>query len=79
MNNLKAGFGRSCINPKMGIPVCGYFIPRTAEGILDDLEVNALALSAGNTTMLIVSVDICGIVKEILDVYRDEISKGLSR
>lgn len=75
MNNLKAGFGRVCINPKMGIPVCGYFIPRTAEGILDDLEVNALALSAGNTTMLIVSVDICDIVKEILDVYRDEISK----
>lgn len=75
MNNLKAGFGRVCINPKMGIPVYGYYVPRCAEGILDDLEANVLALSANGTTMLIISVDNCGIDKEILDVYRAEISK----
>jgi len=75
MNNLKAGFGRVCINPKMGIPIYGYYVPRYAEGILDDLEANVLALSANGKTMLIVSVDNCGIDKVILDVYRAEISK----
>ena len=75
MNNLKAGFGRVCINPKMGIPVYGYYIPRTAEGIIDDLEVNVLALNANDTTLLIISVDNCGMDKEIMDMYRVEVSK----
>ena len=41
---LKVGFGRANVNPPMGIDINGYFIERRAEGILDDLEVNAVAL-----------------------------------
>ena len=44
MSKLKAGFSRVNINPMMGIPIKGYFKVRLADGILDDIEANALAL-----------------------------------
>ena len=77
MNNLKAGFGRVCVNPELGTSMEGYFIPRYAEDIIDDLEANALALSDGKETFLLVSVDNCGIMLDILEGYRTEISNML--
>ena len=47
MNTFKAGFGRVVITPMMGIPIAGYFIDRFADGVLDDLEANALCVEAG--------------------------------
>ena len=78
MNNLKAGFGRTIINPKEGTPISGYYKPRFVEGIIDDLEANALALSDGKNTLLLIAIDNCGIKLDILDVYRSEISKEFS-
>lgn len=46
-NNLSAGYARLTVNPPMGIPIAGYFKERRADGILDDLEVVAVALSSG--------------------------------
>ncbi|MBQ2786307.1 MAG: hypothetical protein IJF02_07375 [Oscillospiraceae bacterium] len=46
MNTLKAGFARVNVTPMMGIKMRGYFKPRYVEGVLDDLEINALALPA---------------------------------
>ena len=37
---LQAGFARTNINPPMGIAIGGYFVPRKAERILDDLEID---------------------------------------
>ncbi|MCQ2401092.1 MAG: hypothetical protein MJ059_04110 [Lachnospiraceae bacterium] len=45
MNRLKVGFSRENINPPLGIGVHGYFVPRFASKILDDLYVNAIALT----------------------------------
>ena len=56
---LRAGFSRVNITPSMGIPMLGYYIERRAEGVLDELEVNALALSIDNDLSILVSVDIC--------------------
>ena len=61
MNKLKAGFARVNVNPPMGISIIGYFKPRYAEAILDDLEVNALALECGEVKTLLISIDHCGI------------------
>lgn len=61
MNEFKAGFGRVNINPPMGIPIRGYFIPRFAEGILDDIEANALALECDGVKTLLISIDHCGV------------------
>ena len=58
MNKLYAGFARTNINPMMGIGISGYFIPRTAEAILDDLEINAVAIKSGDDCVIMLSADI---------------------
>ena len=45
MNRLRVGFGRVNVMPMMGIAVHGYYKPRYAKGVLDELEINALALA----------------------------------
>ena len=77
MNNLKAGFARTCINPKLGTPISGYFHERLTEGFLDDLEANALALSDGNETILFICADSCGFSYPVQTPYREAISKEL--
>ena len=37
----------------------GYFQARYAEGVLDELEINALALSAGEDKVVLMSADLC--------------------
>lgn len=74
MNCLKAGFGRVNITPMLGIPMEGYFVPRFAECILDDLELNVLALEAGEARVLLVSIDNCEIYGDVLDTYRRHVS-----
>ena len=70
MNNLKAGFARVNINPPMGIHIRGYFKVRLAEAILDDLEINALALELGDTKTLLLSIDHCGIGQDLSMEFR---------
>jgi len=78
MSNLKAGFARVNINPPMGIFVSGYFKDRFADGILDDLEANALAISMGNTTQLLINIDNLGIKQDISIAYRKMVSEATS-
>ena len=74
MNSIKAGFSRVNINPPMGIPIRGYYKPRFAEAVLDDLEVNVLALECGEVRTLLISIDHCGIEQ----VLNRELRKGAS-
>ena len=55
---LKAGFSRVDMTPPLGSPMAGYFEYREAEGILDPLELNAIAVSDGENTILVVTADI---------------------
>ena len=73
-NQLYAGFARVDITPPMGISVIGYYIPRYAEGVLDNLEVNAVALKHGETTVLLIAVDNC----ELSMSACSEISKAIT-
>ena len=59
MNTLQAGFSRVNITPALGTEIVGYFQARYAEGVLDELEINALALSAGEDKVLLMSADLC--------------------
>ena len=70
MNQLLAGFSRLDVTPPLGIPIVGYFKPRTAEGILDKLEVNALALAVGDKKVVLLSVDNCGFITHVSEDYR---------
>lgn len=80
MNQLQAGFSRVNVTPPLGIPMVGYYKPRFAEGVLDELEVNALALAVGEKKVVLLSVDNCGFSNTVSTVYRDHICEvtGLS-
>ena len=58
---FKAGFARVDITPPLGTPIVGYFEKRVAKGVLDTLEANALAVSDGANTAVLVSADLLGI------------------
>lgn len=75
MNRLCAGFSRVDITPMLGIGIAGYYKPRHAEGILDALEINALALSCGEDRAVLLSIDHCGIVQEFIAEYKKHISE----
>ena len=73
MNTLQAGFARVDVTPMLGIGLAGYYVPRFADGVLDPLQINALALACGDNRVLLMSIDHCGIVKEVLNPMIDHI------
>jgi len=73
MNKLLAGFSRLDVTPPLGIPIVGYYKPRFAEGVLDALEVNALALAVEDKKVVLISVDNCGFSEPVANSYRDHI------
>ena len=75
MNNLKVGYAKVNINPMLGIDIKGYYVKRNAKGFIDDLEAHAVALNCGSETVLMISVDVCYMVKELCDKYIEGISK----
>ena len=72
-NVLQAGFARVNVTPMMGINIRGYYITRLAEAVLDELEINALAVACGDTKAVILAIDHCGIVKSVLNPMRQQI------
>ncbi|MBQ5746933.1 MAG: hypothetical protein IIV81_03235, partial [Clostridia bacterium] len=54
---LKVGFSRLDVTPPIGADLWGYFHKRVAKGIIDPIEISALALSDGNETALIIIAD----------------------
>lgn len=73
MNTLKVGFSRVDITPPTGISIGGYFLERIADGVLDALEVNALAIAVADKTVVFLTVDHCGIKAELIDTYKEKI------
>lgn len=76
MNDFKVGFGRINITPMMGIFIEGYFIDRYADGVLDDLEANAIAFEFNGERALLISADLCGINMSIARSLSVAISKS---
>lgn len=58
---LKAGFARLDITPPFGCPLDGYQRPRSVKCILDPLYLNALALSDGEKTLVMIAADLEGL------------------
>ena len=58
---FRAGFARVDITPPLGTPIVGYFEERRAKGVLDCLEANALAVSDGERTAVLLAADLLGI------------------
>ncbi len=81
MNIFKVGYAEANINPPLGIGIWGYYVPRFAKGILDDVGIRAIALLMGDKNIIMISADLCGIPKEIYLRSAEAIEKaiGLSR
>ncbi len=74
---LAAGFARVDITPLMGIGISGYYVPRIAEGVLDPLQANALALRCGADSLVLISVDNCGLAPTaVYDACRARIAEA---
>ena len=67
---LKAGFARVDMTPPFGMPVAGYYEARFADGVLDPLYLNALALNDGEGTLLIITVDVLFVRMDACDMLR---------
>lgn len=76
MSTLKVGFSRVDITPPLGIPIAGYFVKRFADGVLDNLDCNCIAVSDGEKTALLYSLDLISINQKTDDIYRKEISEA---
>lgn len=72
--DVKAGFSRVNITPPMGIDISGYYIKRIADGVLDELEINTLAVSKDGNTVLLMAVDAMGMNKEYVDSMKEYIT-----
>ena len=55
--DLKVGFSRIAINPPIGVNLRGYFHQRLNEAILDDLEINTVAVEKDGVAVALVSID----------------------
>lgn len=72
---LKAGFARLDITPPLGAELSGYFYARHASGVLDPLEINAVAVSNGTDTAILMAIDFIGIRMNYMDRIRDLVSE----
>ena len=79
MSTLHIGYAQVNINPPLGIGIDGYYVPRFAQGFLDNIEASALALSCKGNTLVMVSVDNCGIEESLIDRFcsRIEAATGI--
>ena len=67
---LQAGFARLDITLPLGTGLAGYFAPRPATGVRDPLSVNAIAVSDGEQTALLITVDALGMRYMFCDEIR---------
>ena len=75
MNHLKAGFARVDVTPMLGIKIVGYFKTRLADGVLDPLEINALAFECGESRAVVLSMDHCGLKQVVCDQFREHVAE----
>lgn len=72
---FKAGFSKICINPPLGAPISGYYMPRFTKGILDDIYARAVAFDDGKRKAVIVTLDLCLLTSEQFALYKNTISE----
>lgn len=76
MNQLRAGFARINVTPMLGISMSGYYEKREAEGVLDELEVSALAVSDGETTAVLISMDALYFPRNVIWDFKKSITEA---
>ena len=59
---MKAGFGKSDLTPRLGVQLAGYgpYRNRAAQEIVAPLAARAAVIRAGKTTVVLLSLELCG-------------------
>ena len=76
MNNLKVGYAECTVNPPIGYPLHGYYLERLGTGFINDLMASAIAVSDGEKTVLIISVDNGGFQQTVIRQFKESISSA---
>lgn len=71
---LKAGFSRLDVTPPFGADISGYFYRRLANGILDPIYLNTVAVSNGTETLVLIASDLIGIRRNYIEKIKAEIA-----
>ena len=66
-----AGYSKVDITPGNGTPISGYYSPRLSEGALDPLYACCVAMSDGEKTAFVISVDNLQLDTSIIDRIKD--------
>lgn len=72
---MLVGFSRLDVTPPLGTPLAGIPTERLANGILDPIELNALAFSDGESTAILIVTDAVGIREEYATKIREMIAQ----
>ena len=76
MNKLLTGYQKVTINPPLNIGIAGYFVPRFAQGFLDDICASAFVLACDDDPVVIISVDACELETDLVARYCAAIEKA---
>ncbi|MBR6794354.1 MAG: hypothetical protein IKM48_08390 [Clostridia bacterium] len=71
---LQAGFARMDVTPPLGVSLKGYYRIRICDGVLDPLEINAVAFEEDGKKAVLLSIDNVGIKQTVCDEIRDKIA-----
>ena len=75
MSQLRAGYARVNVTPMMGIRMQGYYEERLADGVLDELELSALAVENDGKKALLISIDNIAMMRECALAFKAHISE----
>ncbi len=73
---FRAGAARVIINPPVGVNMAGYYNFRACEGVLDDIHASALVLDDGTSRAALVTLDLIGSPREMVEAIRDAVEKS---
>lgn len=73
---LRAGAAQVKITPPQGTGMAGYYHFRAADGVLDDLHARALVIDDGTTRAAMITLDLIGTPRELVDAVRSEVEKS---
>lgn len=76
MNELLTGYCKTNINPPLGIGISGYYVPRFARGVLDDITLSVFVMQSKAQTAAIISIDACMLDTELVARYCQSIEKA---
>ena len=72
---LSCGFEKKEITPPLGSFIVGYYEPRLSKGNIDKLYARAVAFDDGERKTVIISVDVCYLLKDFCDDVRRKIAE----